>query len=233
MQNEKREIKPLSLLMVICERKDDKEVVKLFNDRGASFNLMMLGKGTANSKILNYLGLGQSEKTFFQSVMPMEQAKSLLHCLDSTLDLKKPGHGIAFTLSLNGACTRDFSAVQTGSIEERKEEKMNCQPEYELIVAVANRGYNQEVMDAARMAKATGGTILNARGFALANADKFFGVTLQSEKEVILILAQSDKKCDIMKAIAEKAGLDTEAGAVSFSLPVSDVKGLQSYSEEI
>jgi hypothetical protein len=233
MQYEKREIKPLSLLIAVCERKNGKEVAKLFKDRGAAFNLMTMGKGTANSKILNYLGLGQSEKTTFLSVMPLAEAQDLLSCMDMTLDLKKPGHGIAFTLPLDGACARHFTEVIPGPIEVRKEEKMENKPDDELIITVVNRGYNQEVMDAARMAKATGGTILNARGFSLSSVEKFFGVTLQSEKEVILILAQSDRKCDIMTAITEKAGPDTQPGAVSFSIPVSDVKGLQPYLDEM
>ena len=233
MQDEKKEIQPLSLLIAVCDRGNSKKVAGLFKDRNSSLNLMTLGKGTASSKILNYLGLGQNEKTVLLSVMPLAKAHDLICQMDLILDLKRPGHGIAFTLPLNGACSRNFVEVLAGPAEGRKEEKMNSQSEYELIITVANRGYNEEVMDAARMAKATGGTIINARGFSLSSVEKFFGVTLQSEKEVILILAQSDRKSDIMKAISEKAGLNTPAGAVSFSISVSSVEGLQPYIAQI
>ena len=232
MQDEKRQIQPLSLLIAIFDRDNGKKVAELFKDRSVSINLMMLGKGTASSKILNYLGLGQNEKTVVFSVRSFMEAEDLLHQLERTLDLKKPGHGIAFTLPLNAVCTRNLAEVLAGpskASKGREEEKMESRSEYELIIAVANRGYNQEVMDAARMAKATGGTIINANGFALSDTGKFFGVTLRSEKEVILILAESDRKTDIMKAISEKAGLDTPAGAVSFSMAVSNVQGLQPY----
>ena len=183
--------------------------------------------------MLNYLGLGQNEKTILFSVMPLMEAQDLLYQLEWTLDLEKPGRGIAFTLPLNGACAKNVVKVLAGSVKGREEKEVESQSEYELIIAVANRGYNQEVMDAARMAKATGGTIINARGFALSGVEKFFGVTLQREKEIIMILAQSDRKIDIMKAIADKAGLDTPASAVTFSLPVSDVEGLQPYLGQV
>ena len=233
MQDEKREIQPMSLLVAVCDRVNGKKAAESFKDRRASLNFMTLGKGTASSKILNYLGLGQTDKTVLFSVMSSMQAQDLLHQLELALDLKKPGHGIAFTLPLNGACARNFVEVPTGPFKGGEEEKMEGRSEYELIIAVTNRGYDQEVMDAARIAKATGGTIINAKGFALSTVEKFFGVTLQREKEIILILAQSDRTNDIMKAIAEKAGLDTPAGAVSFSMPVSNVEGLQPYLAEM
>ncbi|MCL1940555.1 MAG: hypothetical protein FWG09_01325 [Synergistaceae bacterium] len=225
-----QEIQPLSLLITICDRGKGKNISELFSDRSAAFNLMMLGMGTASSKILNYLGLGQSEKVILLSVMPVAEARELLVQIDLTLELKKPGHGIAFTLPLNGAYAKNLVKVLA---EPGMEEGKMQTSEYELIITVANRGYNQEVMDAARTAKATGGTIINGKGFSLSGAEKFFGVTLQSEKEVILILAQSDRKNEIMKAISEKAGLDTQAGAVSFSMAVSGVEGLQPYLEQI
>jgi len=228
MQDEKREIRPLSLLIAVCDKKNTKKVANLFKGK-ASLNLMMLGKGTASSNILNYLGLGRSKKTTFLSVMSMTEALDMLHRLDLALDLKRPGHGIAFTLPLDGACAKNFVNVPIEPMEERKECKMNNQSEYELIITVMNRGHDQNVMDAARTAKATGGTILSAKGFSFSSVEKFFGVTLQSNKEVILILAKSDRRHDIMEAIAEKAGPGTPTGAVSFSMAVSEVKGLQPY----
>ena len=109
--------------------------------------------------------------------------------------------------------------------EERKRSPENCR--YGLVVAMVNRGYTEEVMDAARAADATGGTIIHAKEFGR-SAEKFFKVTIQPEREIVFILAESDKKDAIMKSIAEKAGPETPVGAVTVSLPVSDVEGLQS-----
>ncbi|MDR1650058.1 MAG: hypothetical protein LBR71_07330 [Synergistaceae bacterium] len=229
MEQESRTIPPLSLLIAICDRGKGGQVAETLQGRKTSFNLLTLGKGTANSKILNYLGLGQTEKTILFSVMSYVEARDALSQLEWALDLKRPGQGIAFLVPLSGACMKEVVKVVAGAGKRGGEDSMERQFDYELILAVANRGYNQEVMDAARAEKAAGGTIINAKGFALGGAEKFFGMTLQPEKELIMILTPSERKAAIMKAIAEKAGPESHAGALTISLPVSDVEGLQSY----
>jgi hypothetical protein len=81
-------------------------------------------------------------------------------------------------------------------------------------------------MEAARAAKATGGTVFHARRVGLKEAETFFGVTIQPEKEVVMILAKRSYKQEIMQSITAKSGLQTEAKTVVFSLPVNDVIGL-------
>ena len=82
-------------------------------------------------------------------------------------------------------------------------------------------------MDAARAAGAYGGTIIHAKGTAGEMANKFMGVTIADEKEIVYIVSKSDEKNAIMKAIMEKAGLNSKAKAICFSLPVSDTAGLR------
>ena len=98
---------------------------------------------------------------------------------------------------------------------------------HELIVAILNEGQSDFVMDAARSAGAGGGTVLHAKGTGSGRAEKFFGVTLADEKDVVYIVARSEEKAAIMKAIKENAGPGTPAGAICFSLPVSSVAGLR------
>ena len=99
--------------------------------------------------------------------------------------------------------------------------------DHELIIVIAEHGYTELIMDAAREAGAYGGTVIHAKGTGIEAADKFLGVTLASEKEVIYIVTQTAQKNPIMKAIMEKAGLNTKAKAVVFSLPVTDTAGLR------
>ena len=81
-------------------------------------------------------------------------------------------------------------------------------------------------------AGAAGGTVVAAKGTGMKLAQKFLGITLAEEKEIVLIVARSDKKADIMRAIIEKAGVQTKAGAICFSLPVTQVAGLRQMEEE-
>ena len=97
---------------------------------------------------------------------------------------------------------------------------------HDLIVVIVNHGYSDELMNTARAAGASGGTVINARGQAHEGAVKFFGISVQDEKELILILTSREKKVSIMRAICEAHGLNTMAQGIVFSLPVDDVMGL-------
>ena len=92
---------------------------------------------------------------------------------------------------------------------------------------ISNYGYNNLVMEAARGAGAGGGTVVHARGTGMEKAEKFLGVTLAEEKEMTFIVARAEKKNEIMQAIMEKAGMDSKAKSILFSLPVTETAGLR------
>ena len=101
----------------------------------------------------------------------------------------------------------------------------------ELIVAVYEKGYTDMVMDAAREAGAGGGTTIRAKGTG-AGAQKFFGLSLAEEKEMLFIVTATDKKKDIMRAIMQNAGIDSKAHSLVFSLPVTESAGFR-FSDEV
>ena len=103
---------------------------------------------------------------------------------------------------------------------------------YELILAIANEGRTDMVMNAARSAGATGGTVLHGKGTGREEEAKFYNVSIAQEKEVIMIVARTEQKSAIMQAILRKAGPDSEAGTIVFSLPVSEVAGFGMFDEE-
>lgn len=104
---------------------------------------------------------------------------------------------------------------------------------YELIIVIICRGYSDVVMDAARRAGATGGTVINARGLGSKTAEKFFGITIQPEKELVYILAPESIRGDIMREVCKDAGLNTAGKGIAFSLKVDDVLGIVKHSEAI
>ena len=97
---------------------------------------------------------------------------------------------------------------------------------HEVIFAIVNSGYAEEVMDVARENGARGGTILNARGVAGEEAAAFFGITLHAEKEILMIVVEKSIRDDILNAIYKQMGMAKKAQGIAFSLPVSDVAGL-------
>ncbi|MEI3062655.1 MAG: hypothetical protein V8S72_06790 [Oscillospiraceae bacterium] len=97
--------------------------------------------------------------------------------------------------------------------------------DYELIVAISNEGSTDMVMNAARAAGARGGTVLHGKGTGSKGAPKFYNISIADEKEVILIVSTAGQKAGIMRAILEKAGPDSKAGSIVFSIPTTEVAG--------
>ncbi len=98
---------------------------------------------------------------------------------------------------------------------------------HECIVCIVNSGYSETVMEAARDAGAGGGTVLNARGTATKDAEKFFGITIHPEKEIVMILVPKDRRDAILHALYKKVGLETKGQGIAFALPVDAVVGIQ------
>ena len=98
--------------------------------------------------------------------------------------------------------------------------------DHEAIFAIVNSGFAEDVMDVARAAGARGGTIINARGVVNEAAASFFGITVHSEKEIVMIVAPREIKDDILNAIYKEMGMAQKAQGIAFSLPVSDTAGL-------
>ncbi len=225
MELEQHQALQLSLLTVVANRDKSERMTAILEQHHVAFGLVGLGRGTATSHILNYLGLGYTENVLFLSIMPTHEALKTLDVLDEMLQLKAPGHGIAFITAVHQGCYhRPVEFATTNSEGELAME--NLPTTHDLILVVANRGYTEEVMDAARAAGATGGTVLHARGCGLPGAEKFFGVTIQHEKELVMIVAPVEISFGIMGSIAGTAGPGTNANAISFSLPVGSVRGL-------
>ena len=143
-----------------------------------------------------------------------------------------PGVGIAFLIPLSSiggkkalnylTCGQEFVKGEETSLKETK---------YELLVVIANQGYTDLVMDAARKVHAAGGTVIHAKGTGTKEAEKFLGVTLVPEKEMLFIVVKSSQKNEIMRAIMDKAGLESKAKSIVFSLPVTDTAGMRLMEE--
>lgn len=221
----------MSLMGVIFDRDRRNKVQPVMEGQHVLFSLITLGRGTASSRILSYLGLGESEKAMLLAVLPDEKAADIIAQLNQKLDFNTPGQGVAFTCSVHEGCYRKLVHIKPETCEGSG---MQTTAAYELIIVVTNRGYTEEVMDAAREAGATGGTVVHAQGCGLAGAEKFFGITIQAEKEMLFILSKVESSCEIMESIAAKAGPGTDANAISFSLPATSVYGIgQDVPDEI
>lgn len=99
---------------------------------------------------------------------------------------------------------------------------------YEVIICIVNAGYSELVMDAAKEVGARGGTVIHAKGTANKEAEQFFKITIQPDKEMVMILVPENIKDDVLHALYKSAGLKTEGQGIAFSMAVSNVVGLSS-----
>ncbi len=223
----------LYLLLTIVRRADCEEYESFFKGCNVSVIYNTACNGTAHEKTLSLLGIEKNEKNLLLSLMTEENLRDVLRGLTVDMKIDLPDRGIAVAVPLSGIggakALEYFSAGQrTGEengMTETKEDR-TMQTTKELIVAVYEKGYTDMVMDAAREAGAAGGTTIRAKGTG-ALSQKFFGLSLAEEKEIVLIVSTSSNKKEIMKAIMQKAGIDTKAHALVFSLPVTDTAGFR------
>ncbi len=183
--------------------------------------LTLYGHGTATPGMLELLGLDSSDKRVVMCIADDDQLSQLTAEHRRRLYIDAPGNGILMSIpvkSVGGGKTLQY-------LGGHKSKAPELSFDYEMILAVANVGHTEEVMEAARAAGARGGTILHAKGANSERAEKFFKVSIVNEKEIVLIVATAAKKAAIMSSILATAGPSSPAGSIVFSLPVSSVAG--------
>lgn len=222
------------LMTTIIDRGEGDNISEVFAANGVHFNMLTLGSGTASKKILSYFGFGETEKDVIFSFVPYSASKTILEKLTGIFNTKKSGYGVAFCVPINelvdAANHVSFSADMEGRGGGYSME--NCQ--HDLIIAITAPGYVDEIMDVAKVHGATGGTVLRARGVGAKEAEKFFGITVQAEKDMVFIVVKKELRSEMMTAIIKEKGPHSNAKAVLFSIPVDSVAGMnfETWSEK-
>ncbi len=222
----------LHMMVTVTSRNLTKKFTDFYKGMGLEVSFMTLGKGTASNEILDYFGLDGPEKTLIFHIVTTEKWKEVKRELRRKMNIDIPGIGIAFLVplsSIGGAKALNF--LKNGQEFSKGEESVLKDTKYELLIVIGNQGYSDLIMDAARKVHAAGGTVIHARGTGSHLAKKFMGVTIVPEKEMVFIVVRKDQKNTIMRSIMDEAGIGTEAGAIVFSLPVTDTAGMRLMDE--
>lgn len=189
-----------------------------------------LGKGTAVRSMLDLLGIENNEKRIIITVADGKKTEELISAQKKYLHIGVPGHGITVAIpikSVGGGITLAY--LNGEKHDEKRTPPTLCA--YELIVAITNEGNTDLVMNAARNAGARGGTVLHGKGTGSKEDERFYNISIAKEKEIILIVSLSEQKSEIMKEILKKAGPETKAGTIVFSLPTTEVSGFALFDE--
>ena len=213
-------------LIAVVDRETEPRLEGVFTSAGTVVGLSQPASGTAGSEILKRFGLASTEKRIVMTVATGAQQRMIFQMARKLLYLDIPGNGILAAIPIKAVAGRQTLSYLTDSEITGGTPSMDF--EYELIVVVINAGYADTVMDAAREAGAGGGTVLHAKGTGSMRGEKFYNMRFADEKDMVYIVAHKSEKAAVMKAVNQKAGPDTEARGICFSLPISSVMGLRS-----
>lgn len=221
----------MSAVFTIADYSKADAIADMYKKEGVPIRLSTHGFGSADSSVLELLGFGENKKSIMITLLSPERTREIFRVAEEKFHISKPGMGIMFsvpvtsaTAFLTGLVERDAERNKSEN-EEDVSEMMN-EHEHELIITIITKGYFPEVKAAANAAGARGGTLIHALGLGGEEAQKFLGISIQPEKDIILIVVKREEKTKVMKAIAEASGINTKGRGIIFSLPVDSAYGL-------
>lgn len=214
------------LMTLITTHKLGDKAESIFKKHGLSLQYRLSAEGTASSDMMDMLGLGSVDKCVLVSVLPRTAAQDILGKLKRELRMHAVNSGIAFTIPLSGGSGLLLHLAKgAGEETDRKDESTMTERTHALVVAMINRGFSGDVMEAAKAAGARGGTVMHSRCIGSAEASALLGLSANEEKEIVMILTDAAQKTAIMEAVTARCGAATAAKGLVMSLPVNSVTG--------
>ena len=219
----KKQSKRLMMLFSIVEREKGKKLTKTLNSKNINMHFQFVGFGTAPSEMMDIFGLGNNDKDIIISLAPEIAVKNLMSDFGNNFSNYSEYGGLMIVLKMS-AVNRLVAEILNHNPPQNtsKEKKSNMKNEHnhQLIFISVDQGYSDLVMQTAKRAGATGGTVMKGR---LAESDYFIElsqVDIKEEREMICILAPDTVSGAIMESVNEKFGLTSSAHGVICSVPI-------------
>ena len=207
-----------SLIISIVPHDKGEKLTKAAVDAGCGGGSVMMGRALAKSNFGAILGTGETTKDLIFMVVESTKKSAIMNAIYESTQNEKTNFGEIFTLDVDSL----LKAGANSEGEEKMSENENKETSRDMITVIVNKGYADDVMFAARKAGATGGTVINARGTAREDDEKFFGVHIVPEKDMLVIVVEHDKKEAVLSAIREVKCLKEPGMGIAFSSPVTD-----------
>jgi len=210
------------LLLSIVERHTGERLVAATKRAGARGGTIILGRGTAESLLLERLGIGDTEKDVVLTLATDEHIGPIMAALRSSEMRERHIRGVSMLIDVMGILKHVHSDDADAVSSAERSSPMKSQSEYVLITFIVNRGYADDAMLAARKAGAKGGTILNARGTGNEEDVKFFGISLVPEKEILLILVEAAQSEAVLQAVRQLPCLAEPGSGIAFCIAIDE-----------
>ncbi len=205
----------MMLLLTITRRGEGSDIVKSLNAHGIPWHFRAVGQGTASSEMMDILGIGSRDKDIVISLATKNAAEAFCGELENNPTLGR-GHGIIMVAPLKAinSLTAAFAVRAADKLNLGEEDRtMKNEYKHSLVLVAVNRGCADDVMQVARKAGATGGTVIKAN-LADSEAGELLGVKLEEERDIVAIMVPDTIRDIIMEDINRELGLRTDAQAI-------------------
>ncbi len=214
-------------LFSIIQRGKGAQFIKRLEARNVIMHFQFVGAGTASSEMMDILGLGNNDKDILISLADYKTITSLSNELGKNVGAGMGMGGLSMVISLNAVSRISEQIIRRNRDENEENENgggsMHSEYKYSLILISVNRGFTDDVMQTAKKAGATGGTVIKARLAEAQIVEAYANTKLNEEKEIVTILAPDSVRNQILEDVNREFGLKSEAQGVVLSVPVDKV----------
>ncbi len=213
------------MLLSIIARGKGAQYIRMLKEKGLYLNYQCVGSGTASSEMMDILGLGNSDKDIMLSFGTYNAIDALSGELGKQVGATMGYGGIAMVISPTAFSRITAEIIKRNSKDIAKGDgsNMHSEFEYSLILISVNRGYTDAVMQTAKKAGATGGTVIKARLAEAQEIEAYANTALNEEKEIVTILAPNSIRNQILEDVNNEFGLKSEAQGTVLAVPVDKV----------
>ncbi|HBT64737.1 MAG TPA: transcriptional regulator [Ruminococcaceae bacterium] len=213
--------KSFALICVISNYGQGSKLMHEAKRCGVTGGTILFGKGTANNRILEFLGLSDIRKEIVLIVAENNLAYQTIEHLNNKFEFEKPNHGIAFVTSICFAAGTRLIKGDNYNCKRGVDDTM-----YHFITAIVEKGRAEDVIDAATKAGSKGGTIINGRGSGIHETSKLFSMDIEPEKEIVMILSEAELTEAIVNSIRESLKIDEAGNGIIYVQNVNKTYGL-------
>lgn len=186
---------------------------------GATGGTIIHAFGTITDPILDLLGLSDSKRELLLMLVESQDEDQVHHILENKCQLSRKGHGVLISCPTSSV----YGSHHLNQPFNKEEFPLHS---YQLVVTIVDRDLGDEVVKRARQEGAQGATIIHGRGLGSEKASQIFNITIEPEKELVLMIVESAKVADIIEKLSSALEIDQPGKGIIFSVAVNNATGL-------
>lgn len=220
---DQQEMKRIMMLLSIVESGKGKKLMETLNNKNIQMHFQSVGQGTAPTEMMDFFGLGSNQKDVIFSFASESIIKNMMNNFADNFSSYSKYKGLMMVLSLS-SMNRLIAGILNHNVDELQiegeETKMKNTNNHNLVMIAVAQGYTDEVMEVAKRAGATGGTVIKGRLAENEKLRELANINIADEREIIFILAPKAVSHRIMEDVNKEYGLKSEAHGILWTVPI-------------